>query len=78
METAWIVKVAVSAAPYSIDRPYDYLVPEALREAYRGQIEKQEAIVAGPTTRRSCGNFCCEVPREKSDGSSSRRRNSHA
>ena len=33
METAWIVKVAVSAAPYSIDRPYDYLVPEALREA---------------------------------------------
>ena len=30
METAWIVKVAVSAAPYSIDKPYDYLVPEEL------------------------------------------------
>jgi len=30
METAVIVKVAVSAAPYSIDKPYDYLVPEAL------------------------------------------------
>lgn len=28
METAEIVKVAVSAAPYSIDKPYDYLVPE--------------------------------------------------
>ena len=28
METAVIVKVAVSAAPYSIDKPYDYLVPE--------------------------------------------------
>ena len=30
METAVIVKVAVSAAPYSIDKPYDYLAPEAL------------------------------------------------
>ena len=30
METAVIVKVAVSAAPYSIDKPYDYLVPEHL------------------------------------------------
>ena len=33
METAVIVKVAVSAAPYSIDRPYDYLVPETLADA---------------------------------------------
>ena len=32
METAIIVKVAVSAAPYSIDKPYDYLVPKALEE----------------------------------------------
>lgn len=32
METAAIVKVAVSAAPYHIDRPYDYLVPEGLEE----------------------------------------------
>ena len=32
METASIVKVAVSAAPYSIDKPYDYLVPEELSE----------------------------------------------
>ena len=30
METAVIVKVAVSAAPYSIDKPYDYLVPKEL------------------------------------------------
>lgn len=28
METVEIVKVAVEAAPYSIDKPYDYLVPE--------------------------------------------------
>ena len=33
METAMIVKVAVSAAPYSIDKPYDYLVPDALLES---------------------------------------------
>ncbi|MCI6055649.1 replication restart helicase PriA [Dysosmobacter sp.] len=33
METAVIVKVAVSAAPYSIDKPYDYLVPEPWLEA---------------------------------------------
>ena len=33
METAVIVKVAVSAAPYSIDKPYDYLVPEPLLAA---------------------------------------------
>ena len=32
METAEIAKVAVSAAPYSIDKPYDYLIPEALLE----------------------------------------------
>ena len=30
METADMVKVAVSAAPYSIDKPYSYLVPESL------------------------------------------------
>ena len=33
METAAIVKVAVSAAPYHIDKPYDYLVPEELEDA---------------------------------------------
>jgi len=33
LETAVIVKVAVSAAPYSIDKPYDYLVPDELLEA---------------------------------------------
>ena len=33
METADMVKVAVSAAPYSIDKPYSYLVPDALAAA---------------------------------------------
>lgn len=32
METGPIVKVAVSAAPYHIDKPYDYLVPEDLAD----------------------------------------------
>ncbi len=33
METAAIVKVAVSAAPYHIDKPYDYLVPADMADA---------------------------------------------
>ncbi len=32
METAEIARVAVSAAPYSADKPYDYLVPAPLLE----------------------------------------------
>ncbi len=33
METVTIVKAAVSAAPYFIDKPYDYLVPGAMLES---------------------------------------------
>ena len=33
MESVYTAKVAVAAAPYLIDRPYSYLVPEPLREA---------------------------------------------
>ena len=33
METVDMVRVAVSAAPYSIDKPYSYLVPDALAAA---------------------------------------------
>ena len=32
METAVIGKIAVSAAPYSIDKPYDYLIPDNMLE----------------------------------------------
>ena len=35
METAAIAKVAVSAAPYHIDKPYDYLVPADLVDRAR-------------------------------------------
>ena len=31
MESAAIAKIAVAAAPYSIDKPYDYLIPELLQ-----------------------------------------------
>ena len=30
METARIAKLAVAAAPYAIDKPYDYLIPEGV------------------------------------------------
>ena len=30
MERATIAKLAVAAAPYAIDKPYDYLVPAGL------------------------------------------------
>ena len=57
METADMVKVAVSAAPYSIDKPYSYLVPESLAAAAvpgvrvmvpfgRGNTESEGLILA--------------------------------
>ena len=33
METAKIAKIAVSAAPYSVDKPYDYLIPQTMLES---------------------------------------------
>lgn len=35
MERAIIAKTAVSKAPYSVDRPFDYLIPEELQEQLR-------------------------------------------
>ncbi len=35
MELASIARVAVSAATYTIDKPYDYLIPEKLLEKVR-------------------------------------------
>ena len=35
MESAAIAKVAVAAVPYSIDKPYDYLIPEPLLDKVR-------------------------------------------
>ncbi len=66
METAEIVKVAVSAAPYSIDRPYDYLVPAPLLNAAvpgvrvtvpfgRGNRESEGIILARGTGEKLPG-----------------------
>ena len=66
METAVIVKVAVSAAPYPIDKPYDYLVPEPLMEKAvpgvrvtvpfgRGNRESEGMILSRQETERREG-----------------------
>ena len=66
METAVIVKVAVSAAPYSIDKPYDYLVPESLLDTAvpgvrvtvpfgRGNRESEGMILAQGTGEKVKG-----------------------
>lgn len=66
METAFIVKVAVSAAPYSIDKPYDYLVPPELLDSAipgvratvpfgRGNRESEGIILARETGKKIPG-----------------------
>ena len=66
METAVIVKVAVSAAPYSIDKPYDYLVPAELLEKAvpgvrvtvpfgKGNRESEGIILARETGEKTLG-----------------------
>ena len=66
METAWIVKVAVSAAPYSIDKPYDYLVPAALEElAVPGA---RVTVPFGRGNRTSEGIILAAAPGEKTPG----------
>ncbi len=66
METAWIVKVAVSAAPYSIDKPYDYLAPEELAEK---AIPGVRCIVPfGRGNRGSEGIILAAAQGEKTEG----------
>ena len=66
METAVIVKVAVSAAPYSIDKPYDYLVPEELLET---AVPGARAIVPfGRGNRESEGILLARSTGEKIPG----------
>ena len=66
METAVITKVAVSAAPYSIDKPYDYLVPKELLDMAvpgvrvtvpfgRGNRESEGIILARSTGEKHPG-----------------------
>jgi primosomal protein N' (replication factor Y) len=52
MERSEIAKVAVSAATFSIDRPYDYLIPQSMLEKARPGVR-----VSVPFGR---GNRSCE------------------
>ena len=66
METAMIVKVAVSAAPYSIDKPYDYLVPETLEETAVPGV--RVTVPFGRGNRRSEGIILARGTGEKLPG----------
>ena len=66
METAEIVKVAVSAAPYSIDRPYDYLIPPELTE--RAVPGVRVTVPFGRGNRTSEGIVLSRGQGEKSRG----------
>ena len=66
METAEIVKVAVSAAPYSIDRPYDYIIPPELTE--RAVPGVRVTVPFGRGNRTSEGIVLSRGQGEKSRG----------
>ena len=66
METAEIVKVAVSAAPYSIDRPYDYLIPPDMPE--RAVPGVRVTVPFGRGNRTSEGIVLSRGQGEKSRG----------
>ena len=66
METAEIVKIAVSAAPYSIDKPYDYLVPaEWMEQAVLGV---RVTVPFGRGNRVSEGIILARTQGEKQPG----------
>ena len=66
METAVIVKVAVSAAPYSIDKPYDYHVPPEL--AGRALPGCRVTVPFGRGNRRTEGIILAREDGEKVRG----------
>lgn len=51
METANIAKLAVAAAPYAIDKPYDYLIPEGMEVSVGVRV----SVPFGRGNRRSEG-----------------------
>ena len=67
METADMVKVAVSAAPYSIDKPYSYLVPESLAAAAVPGV--QVMVPFGRGNKESEGLILARVQEPKLPGS---------
>ena len=67
METADMVKVAVSAAPYSIDKPYSYLVPESLAAAAAPGVRVM--VPFGRGNKESEGLILARVQEPKLPGS---------
>ena len=67
METADMVKVAVSAAPYSIDKPYSYLVPESLAAAAAPGVRVM--VPFGRSNKESEGLILARVQEPKLPGS---------
>ena len=51
MEPASIARVAVSAATYAIDKPYDYLIPERLIPKVRTGVRVTVPFGKGNKTR---------------------------
>ena len=53
MEQITVARVAVAAATYSIDKPYDYIVPESLKQ--RARIGVRVTVPFGRGNRTSEG-----------------------
>jgi len=66
MEHTVIAKVAVAAAPYAIDRPYDYLIPESMRE--RAAVGVRVAVPFGRGNKSSEGILLALSDGEKRPG----------
>lgn len=63
METVAVAKISVSAAPYSIDKPYNYLIPESMIE---GALPGVRVLVPfGRGNRRSEGMILARGTGEK-------------
>ncbi len=58
METARIAKTAVSAAVYFIDKPYDYLIPDALAEQARPGVR---VVIPFGNGNRACEGIILAV-----------------
>ena len=63
METAEIAKIAVSAAPYSVDKPYDYLIPQEFAETAVPGV--RVSVPFGRGNRTSEGIILSRVTGEK-------------
>ena len=66
MEGAEIAKVAVAAAPYSIDKPYDYLIPETMLDRARPGV--RVTVPFGRGNRGSEGIILARETGEKPAG----------